>query len=76
MSMRYFAMQLLTWGTIAGAIGSALLLATLDNPAHRYGIELSVALPLPSEPTQAGRARAKPVQPAAPSAIASAASTR
>ena len=29
--MRYAAMQLLTWGTVAGAVGSALWLATLDE---------------------------------------------
>ena len=63
--MRYAAMQLLTWGTIAGAIGSALLLATLENHGPRYGIGLPVVAPLPSEPSQAGRPRAKPASPPA-----------
>ena len=69
--MRYVAMQVLTWGTIVGAIGSALLLATLEGPVGRYPIELHIAVPLPTEPTQAGRARPA-VAPAAPPEAASA----
>jgi hypothetical protein len=57
--MRYVGMQLLTWGTIAGAVGSALLLATLDSHVPRYGTGLHATVPLPSAPTQAGRPRAK-----------------
>jgi len=71
--MRYVGMQLLTWGTIAGAVGSALLLAALDSHVPRYGSGLHLVLPLPNEPTQAGRPRAKPVAPA-PRPAASAAS--
>ncbi|MCU0920602.1 MAG: hypothetical protein MUF16_09750 [Burkholderiaceae bacterium] len=55
--MRYVAMQVLTWGTIAGAAGSAVLLAAVESPVARYRLELPKALPLPIEPTQAGRAR-------------------
>ncbi len=72
--MRYVAIQLLTWGTIAGAIGSALVLASWDNAAPRFGVGLPTLAPLPSEPTQAGRARAKPAPPSASVPAASAAS--
>lgn len=72
--MHPVAMQMLTWGTIAGAIGSALLLAALDSPNTRYGADLPTAAPwaVPSEPTQAGRPRAKAARP--PATAASAAS--
>ncbi len=70
--MRYVAMQVLTWGTIAGAIGSALLLAALENPATHLPVGLPLASPLPTEPTQAGRPRPAPTT-AAPVAAASAA---
>lgn len=68
--MRYAAMQVLTWGTITGAIGSALLLAALDNPAPRFGIELPSATPWAAvkETPSAGRARAR--APAAPASSA------
>jgi hypothetical protein len=59
--MRYVAMQVLTWGTIAGAIGSALLLAALERPALRYSVDWPFADSLASEPAQAGR-----VQPESP----------
>lgn len=72
--MRYVAMQVLTWGTIVGAIGSALLLAALENPATHYPAELHIASPLPIEPTQAGRPRtATPAVPAQAAQAASAA---
>jgi hypothetical protein len=71
--MRYVAIQLLTWGTIAGAVGSALLLAALDSHVPGYGAGLSFMVPLPTEPTQAGRPRAKPAPPPVPSPAASAA---
>lgn len=68
--MRYATMQVLTWGTISGAIGSALLLAALDNPTPRYGIELPSAAPWATakEAPPAGRARAR--APAAPASSA------
>jgi hypothetical protein len=72
-SMRYVAMQLLTWGTIAGAVGSALLLAAMDSREPRLATGLPLWVPLPSEPTQAGRPRAKVAAPSAPSPAASAA---
>lgn len=71
--MRYVAIQLLTWGTIVGAVGSALLLAALDSHVPRYGTSLHLAVPLPSKATQAGRPRTKPATPA-PSPAASVAS--
>ena len=71
--MRYVGMQLLTWGTIAGAVGSALLLAALDGQLPHYGDGLNAAVPLPGAPTQAGRSRAKPAA-SAPAPAASAAS--
>jgi hypothetical protein len=55
--MRYVAMQVLTWGTIAGAIGSALLLAALESPHLRYVIDPMGLSALPVEPSRAGRAR-------------------
>lgn len=37
--MRYAAMQLLTWGTVVGAVSSALWLATLDEwPSPLSGV--------------------------------------
>jgi hypothetical protein len=55
--MRYVAMQVLTWGTIVGAIGSALLLAALDSTSQKYfaAIPLEASLRLPSESGLAGR---------------------
>lgn len=69
--MRYVAMQVLTWGTIAGAIGSALLLAALENPAPRYRVEMPLAPPLPIEPSQAGRGRSTTPQTVASEAASS-----
>jgi hypothetical protein len=71
--MRYVAMQLLTWGTIVGAVGSALLLATLDTHVPRPDAGLPMWVPLPAQPTQAGRPRAKPTPAPAPDPAASAA---
>jgi hypothetical protein len=70
--MRYVGMQLLTWGTIAGAVGSALLLASLDSHLPRYGAGLHATVPLPAAPPQAGRPRAKSAA-SAPAPAASAA---
>ncbi len=55
--MRYVAMQLLTWGTIAGAAGSAWLLAALDSPLESQLVALPQAglLALPTEATAAGQ---------------------
>ena len=68
--MRRMAMQVMTWGTIVGAIVSALLLAALDRSPSNY----SVAVPLAQawqaleDPTQPAGARPFGVQPAAPPA--------
>lgn len=55
--MRYVAMQLLTWGTIAGAVGSALLLAALDSPLdqHLAALPRAELFVLPTEPPGAAR---------------------
>ncbi len=60
--MRYVAMQLLTWGTIAGAVGSALILAALDSPLEWQFAALPRAelFVLPSEPTGAARPNPQP----------------
>jgi len=61
-TVRYVAMQLLTWGTIAGAVGSALLLAALDSPLERQLAALPRAdlFVLPSAPTGAARPNQMP----------------
>lgn len=66
--MRYVAMQVLTWGTIAGSIGSALLLAALESPSPRSAIESLSLSALPTEPTGAGRARAPAMTASSPAA--------
>jgi hypothetical protein len=70
--MRYVAMQVLTWGTITGAIGSALLLATLEGASPRSASELPVVslLSLPIESIQAVRARLRLVPLASPASAA------
>lgn len=55
--MRYVAMQMLAWGTIGGAIASAVLLAALDSPLEAKLAVLPDTPPIP--PMQAAR----PVQP-------------
>jgi len=55
--MRHVAMQILTWGTAAGSIDSALPLAALQDPPARYAVEPLSLSPLPTEPTRAGRSR-------------------
>ena len=42
-TMRYVAMQILTWGTVASAAGSALLLAALGGAGPRQAIDVSLA---------------------------------
>jgi hypothetical protein len=69
--MRYVAMQVLTWGTIAGSIGSALLLAALESPPARHSVEPQTLSALPIEPTRAGHAR-RPSTPASAPEAASA----
>lgn len=57
--MRYVSMQVLTWGTIGGAVVSALWLAAFDSqPAAFFVGEHSVErMPLPVAPAQAGPTR-------------------
>jgi len=68
--MRYVAMQVLTWGTIAGSIGSALLLAALEGPPARFAAEPPSLSALPTEPTRAGHGRRPPTPASAPAASA------
>ena len=68
--MRKVHMQVLTWGTIAGAIASALLLAALEGTVPRYSIGLPVAMVLPTEPGQAGQARPRTLPSVASAAAA------
>lgn len=67
--MRIAAIQFLTWGTVAGAVGSALLLAMLELSASARSAG-AATLVLPQEPTQAGRRPA--LRPAPTTAAASA----
>lgn len=55
--MRYVAIQALTWGTIAAAICSAVMLAALESPAQSYiaALPLGASLHLFTDPPQAGR---------------------
>lgn len=66
--MRYVAMQVLTWGTIAGSIGSALLLAALEGPPARHAFETPTLSALPTEPTRAGHGRRPSTPASAPDA--------
>jgi hypothetical protein len=73
--MRYIAIQVLTWGTIAGAIGSAFLLAAVDRSAEGYigAVALDPSLIVPSAPTtQAARKRTDSDRHASPSRTAAA----
>ncbi len=63
-SMRYVVMQILTWGTVAAAAGSALLLAALGGTAPRLDLSLADAIAVvqqlrPAE--QAAHAKPSPV---------------
>ncbi len=69
--MRYLVMQLLTWGTIAGAVTSALLLSLLDSPLELKLAALPqlAALDWSVDPAQSGRSVSRePGTAAAPSA--------
>ncbi len=64
--MTLSTLQVLTWGTVTGAVVSALLLAAggAGLPDHRRGVasrDGAIGLSLPSEPTAAGAAEAQPV---------------
>jgi hypothetical protein len=56
-NMRYMAMQVLTWGTIGGAIVSALMLAALDRSSHKYFGAVPLESSWPGATTAASRAR-------------------
>ncbi len=56
-AMRYLAMQILTWGTGAGSIGSALLLAALQDPPAHHAVELLSLSPQPTASTRADGGR-------------------
>lgn len=67
--MRYVAMQALTWGTIAGAVGSALLLAVLEGAPLHDPSRLPSVWPLLDETTSTGRPRA-PAAASSPAFVA------
>jgi hypothetical protein len=66
--MRYVAMQVLTWGTIAGSIGAALLMASMEDPPARFAVDAPALATLPSEPTRAGPAGRPAAAASAPGA--------
>jgi hypothetical protein len=57
MFARYVVMQLLTWGTVFGAVGSALWLATLDDAPPALRVEWAVPTSWPSTQAQAQAGR-------------------
>jgi hypothetical protein len=52
LTFRYAAFQVLTWGTIAGAVVCAVLLAMLDKPLSPFDGSYTLSTLWP--PTQAG----------------------
>lgn len=62
MAMRYLLMLLLTWGTVVGAVGSALWLAKLNERPPTLGTDASVSYAWgePGAPAQAGRPQRLP----------------
>jgi hypothetical protein len=52
-AVRYLSMQVLTWGTVAGAVGSALLLAAVDGPMKAQPSALPGALAFVRQPEPA-----------------------
>jgi len=75
--MRYVAIQVLTWGTIAGAVGSACLLAAFDRSTESYVVfALDPSLIVPSVPAQAARKRADRNRQASPAADAATSAPR
>lgn len=74
--MRYSANQMLTWGTIAGAVGSAFLLAAFDRSTERnFGAiaidPLSMVQGAPIQAAPKGAATDRQARPS-PAAAASA----
>jgi Zn-dependent protease len=65
LTLRFAAFQVLTWGTIVGAVACAVLLAVFDIPVPPLdGSSDTLSTPWP--PTQAGLASAGPVASAPP----------
>ena len=61
--MRTMPLQLLTWGTITAAVGSAVWLTSTDQNAVFCSVgyratsnAMGIDVPLPAEPTRAGAA--------------------
>ena len=59
--MRTMPLQLLTWGTITAAVGSAVWLSNTDQGAFICSVgyratsqAMGLDIPLPAEPTRAG----------------------
>ena len=65
--MRTMPLQFLTWGTITAAVGSAVWLSSADQAAlfcsfgyRSTSAAMGIDIPLPTEPTRAGRAATLP----------------
>ena len=65
--MRTMPLQLLTWGTITAAVGSAVWLSNTDQAALFCSVgyratssAMGIDIPLPAEPTRAGHAARHP----------------
>ncbi len=67
--MRTVPIQLLTWGTVSAAVGSAVWLSSTDQKpllcsigyqATTNVLEMDAEIPLPVAPTSAGRALVTP----------------
>jgi len=77
--MRAVPLQLLTWGTIASAVTSAVWLSSTDQGAVFCSVgyratsrALGIDIPMPTEPTRAGPAATMPGSSAAKQLQASA----
>ena len=65
--MRAMPIQLLTWGTITAAVSSAVWLSSTDQGAvfcsvgyRATSAAIGIDIPLPAEPTRAGRSSKMP----------------
>ena len=70
--MRTMPLQLLTWGTITAAVGSAVWLSNTDQAAVFCSVgyratssAMGIDIPLPNEPTRAGPSAKMPGSSAA-----------
>ena len=70
--MRTMPLQLLTWGTVTAAVGSAVWLSNTDQAAVFCSVgyratsnAMGIDIPLPTEPTRAGPSATMPGSSAA-----------